>query len=180
MNYQYDEEIERAGGIDLDRVVGPGTRVEYGRYTGKLASVEIQHSNFDKAPKLLARYEITEGPYRGMDVPEYYPLMALPPKKPGGPWFAPGLAAIKAAFAAIKAPVPKPFPLDAERAKKAFAMALGRKSLLIDVVQDHYKDRDTGEMKEKRVVRIIGLANAPATVDDLEDAGLVSAGDGLI
>lgn len=152
----------RDGGIDPDAVVGAGSKVELGPYVGKLSAIEVQAPRSEKdAGALAVSFVILEDPkhdgqYVGMDARDWWTLMVLPPKAAGGKIFAPGLAEMKAAAAAVGSPITEPLQVyKPELLKKQIAKALGKKVLDIVVIEDSYESG--GEKKTKHVVKVIGL-----------------------
>lgn len=171
--------MEATPTVNIDEIVGAGSRVPAGRYAAKLIAVEGKESKKQK-PMIEARFEIQEGDQAGSDLLAFYSLIVMAPKKAGQKPFAPGIVEMKTAFAAAGAPLPAGFgfPLEPNAAAKVFAKSLGKKLLDIAVLEEKSKDADTGEERINTRVKVLGLAKgkgAPAaaaapvqeSIDDL-------------
>ena len=166
-DFTYDEAIVNAaqqGGIDVDDVVGAGARLPIGRYAMKLIAVEPQESKANgKAPSIACRLEVLEGKHEGSDHMTWFTLTAMPPKKAGGKIFAPGVAEMKAAFAAVGKPLEPGmrFPLlNPAACAKLVAQRLGKARLDVLLLEEERVNKETSETITSTRTKILGLAGS--------------------
>lgn len=155
---QFDESGNFIGNeISISDIADSGTFIPAGRYRARLASVTGKDSKAGK-PMVQAVYEITDGDYEGLELYLHHTMVVFAPKKVGGKAFAPGVAEMKATFAAVGEPLPAGFSLpattygdeglrcvDMNKAAKLYASKLRGKTVELAVYEEVVKNKETKE-----------------------------------
>jgi len=155
------------GALDMSKVgdVGTFTDIPDGQYVAKLSAVDVQdpNPNFERPSySLQVAFTILEGKHKELDIRQWWSLEVLPPKEGKEGVWAPDIARMKQAAAAVGAPIAHFHAFEPEKARRELAQALGRKTLDISVKSRSYTPKGTTEKKSRKEVVVLGIHKAQA------------------
>jgi hypothetical protein len=156
--------------VNLSSISEGGDRLPGGKYTLKLVAIEPKKSQADK-DMIVGTWEVMQGPSEGLKHTEYYSLVVTEDKNTGA-IRAPGIISIKKTLAAAGKALPDDFdfPLDPTAVQKLVYGRLKNVLLTGTVTEYKQKDKETGEIKDRTRLSIVGPATRGKTVatDDEE------------
>jgi len=100
-------------------------------------------------------FTILEGKHKELDIRQWWSLEVLPPKEGKEGVWAPDIARMKQAAAAVGAPIAHFHAFEPEKARRELAQALGRKTLDISVKSRSYTPKGTTEKKSRKEVVVL-------------------------